>query len=129
MSTNIITSAQVVAEVRKLAEERPDFVYRSQPGSSPDCSYLGAYMPEEGEPYTGEGCIVGQALTRLGVDETALRTVEGQGARGALVDLGIQCSQVDLDWLSEVQSYQDDHRSWRQSVLWASDETPLGVTL
>ena len=124
MSMNI-TSSQVVAEVRKLAEERPDFVYRDQPGSTFDCSYLGAFVPAEGEPYSGEGCIVGQALTRLGVDESDLRMVERTSAKAALVDLDIECSEADLDWLSEVQGLQDDRSSWRQAVAFASLEPAL----
>ncbi|GAA1411999.1 hypothetical protein AUR04nite_00280 [Glutamicibacter uratoxydans] len=130
MTTKIedLRAAQVVEAVRKLAEERPDFVYADQPErvafreahpGMKECSYLGAYVPSEIDPtfasYEGEGCIVGQALARLGVSRDDLVEVEGESAKYVMVGNSMPLT-YEPGWLSVVQSEQDEGRSWAEAV-------------
>lgn len=130
MSTKIedLSVAQVVEAVRKLAEERPDFAYWDQPerkawlkangidNGFARCSYLGAYAPRNAfdggseASYEGEGCIVGQALSSLGVSDADLRSIEGEGA-GFLPMRGGRSA-----WLIDVQVKQDAGLSWSDAV-------------
>lgn len=121
MSDYNFTVADVVTEVRKLAAERPDFNYKAQPGLEPSdmggCSYVGRdrYDPE------GEGCIIGQALARLGVNHDDLVEREGNLASTAIQRLlGQVVTDVDdFDedrWLDAVQGNQDAAHPWGIAV-------------
>lgn len=113
-----ITSAQVVEQVVALAAERPEFVYR--PVTDGKTSGLCSYVTGE----HGQGCLVGQALMRLGIPEEALATFEREagekgldtGAPNALPELGVICDHDDLDWLADVQLHQDAGHPWGQAV-------------
>lgn len=115
---NTITKEDVINEVRKLAAERPDFIYTQQ-GQVWDnystCSYVSAKL---GETY-GEGCIVGQALQRLGVSKDRLDNLEGNGASSVLADLEILPvgDKGTLSWLDRVQLKQDLGLSWGESIV------------
>lgn len=110
-----ITVEQVLDKVIELAEANPEYVYE-RPYISEDfremCSYLtGA---------DGKGCIVGQALSALGVSKEHLALVEGFDARGALVFFGVDVSSTSkwrasrkLDW---IQGRQDDGVPWGEAV-------------
>lgn len=111
------TPEDVLAEVIKLAEERPDFVYKAQAGSLVDegCSYLTAGL----RTLAGEGCIVGQALTRLGVSDEDLYEVEGDSAIGAVARLrGENLTEFSrtIQKLGAIQSWQDHGYSWGVAV-------------
>ena len=103
------TSADVVAQVRALAQERPDYVYQRPLGNpETECSYLtGA---------DGQGCIMGQALTRLGVSIEALSTIEGENVMAALPRLAVRTTPSDGWWLRAVQEQQDHGSTWGQAV-------------
>lgn len=113
------TDDDVVRVVRELAAERPDFIYTQQPeglahgvGKS-TCSYVGARMGVKG----GEGCIVGQALQRLGVKKKTLRRREGEPATAVLRRLGVDPGWVHNGWwLNRVQAHQDMGNSWGYCV-------------
>lgn len=79
MSKYNFTAEELLAEVLKLAEERPNFNYKNQLGAvwqgHVGCFYTAG--PSNGD---GEGCIVGQALMRLGVDQCDLSPHEGKRA-------------------------------------------------
>lgn len=110
----------VVNEVRKIAAERPDFVYATQEGRDlpSSCSYVGAIAGFDG----GEGCIVGQALARLGHTKEELFRQEAMSADMAVSRLGYRLSSVGLGyanpevWLQRVQSEQDRGKSWGEAV-------------
>lgn len=122
-----ITVNRVIEEVRKIANERPDFVYADQPLSTPtlqsnSCSYISASygIPE------GEGCIVGQALQKLGISEDALQEHEGYIASGVLIRLDIHDQEEsehtpELEWLDTVQSEQDTKKSWGEAIRVADE--------
>lgn len=121
-----ITIENVVAEVRKLASEQPDFNYMSQSPDQSDtgCSYLGAVIGVEG----GQGCIVGQALTRLGVPAVVLREHEGSGARHVIAALRetagaymTEAEHVLAYWLGNVQAHQDRGDPWAEAVALADE--------
>ena len=119
----MITVDDVVKEVRSIAIERPDFIYLEQPleneeDRSTNCSYLSAGL------YTneGEGCIVGQALSKLGITDEELRRVENASAADALRAVGVEGStrrDRELNWLNSVQSQQDIGMTWGDAIAWA----------
>ena len=115
------TVADVIEQVRALAAERPEFVYRStstDDGDHPSCSYVtGA---------DGQGCIIGQALMRLGVEEERLADLEdsipgGMGADTLLFRLlGRGYAEGEM-WISAVQASQDTGIPWGKAVKIADE--------
>jgi len=114
------TVSDVVREVRSIAEAEPDFVYIAQRDLQDTrmCSYVSAGIGLD----FGRGCVVGQALEKLGVDRADLKVVEGETAIGAFMFLtGYKYdrngkSYLDFQWLQRVQSLQDMGWSWSKSV-------------
>ena len=107
-----ITVDDIKRAIIDLAEEKPDFIYRPI-----------KQFDEDNEPYsyvTGAddvGCIVGQALMRLGVSPFTLLTQENKTASQAI--RGIfpnQFSWEDLNWIDTVQSNQDNGFDWKNAV-------------
>jgi hypothetical protein len=113
------SAEDVVAQVRALAQEWPEHVYEPPAGpvdSGNRCSYLVGS--------DGHGCIVGQALLRLGVNPDALSRVEGQEAATAVSEVAHLDASNDwpeLDWLNHVQEAQDERKPWGVAVA-AADE-------
>lgn len=125
-----ITPEKVIAEIRTLAQERPDFVYIDQ-----RYEYETEEEREEGfhacgyAGYTagstlGEGCIVGQALSRLGVDEETLLYHDGASGNNVVARLSDDwASPANSDayrWIKMVQRQQDDGSAWGDAVSYAS---------
>lgn len=113
------TAAELIQEVRKVAEERPDFIYSDQ--TEPNnilCSYFGRAIGDE----SGSPCIVGQALKNLEVDTEVLLKAEKAGEETdicTVLDRGyvdIECTVNEAMWLAKVQSKQDDGYAWAQAV-------------
>lgn len=150
-----ITVDDVVREVRKLALEQPDFNYKQQikiPGTLDPviggCSYLAGMtessfkyyqrhgMFPEGLTYEearqrgliGQRCIVGQALSILGVSDAILKTMEGVEADYLVGQLTQRDQKVPKAaarlWLSFVQGSQDDGVPWAESVANANEVYP-----
>ena len=143
-----ITVDDVVQEVRKLATEQPDFNYKNQEGvdnGGMSCSYLAGmtstqykdsalsksgltYSEARSKGILGKGCIVGQALTRLGVPDEALYEYEHMGADyvvGSNVEPSDEHNYSKLVWLLVVQSLQDGGNNWAESVLRADKQVNL----
>lgn len=143
-----ITVDDVVQEVRKLATEQPDFNYKDQAGvdnGGMSCSYLAGMsstqykdseLSESGLTYSeartqgilGKGCIVGQALTSLGVPADALYKFEGMGADyvvGSNVEPSDSHNYSKLVWLLEVQNSQDMGNPWGSAVEYADKQVKL----
>ena len=137
-----ITVDDVVREVRKLATKQPDFNYKDQAGVDNwgmSCSYLAGMsstqykdseLSESGLTYSeartqgilGKGCIVGQALTSLGVPADALYEFEGMGADytvGSITGHSEESVSGKLLWLLEVQNSQDVGNPWGSAVEYA----------
>ena len=114
------TAAELIQEVRKIAAERPDFVYGKQGLISPDtCSYFGRDVGDE----SGSPCIIGQALKNLGVDTSLLKQAEDEcddnmGIASALDVKHIELAYTDREalWLSHVQRKQDNGETWAEAV-------------
>ena len=143
-----ITVDDVVREVRKLATEQPDFNYKNQEGvdnGGMSCSYLAGMsstqykdseLSKSGLTYNearqlgmlGNRCIVGQALSKLGVSDETLLDFEGMGADytvGSNVEPSDSHNYSKLVWLLVVQSLQDEGNNWAESVLRADKQVKL----
>lgn len=117
-----ITGSQIIEQVRLLAQERPDHVYRKR-GAGRSCGYAGDAIGST----RGEGCIIGQALMRLGVRRADLVSLEGV-VSSALPKLGIHRYDTDeRNWMSSVQKSQDTWSTWGRSVKDADALVDLGV--
>lgn len=116
------TLKDIAATVRAIATERPDFRYRTQPMENPalrgdKCSYISASR----EVQEGEGCIVGQALMRLGFTRDDLRRVEGYSSDMAMEKLDVVMDRDEdteglLGWINTVQGRQDTGATWQKAV-------------
>lgn len=109
----------LATEIIKLADERPSFNYTHQEHTGAGCSYVGAVPQKVG----GEGCIVGQALMRLGVSEESLRKWEDRELRdnsfSALYEgdlLSFDTNDPLVDAINGVQDYQDTGAIWASAT-------------
>lgn len=119
---NPILIESLIAKVRELAEESPDFVYEALRPNL--CFYA-----------TGQncdGCIFGQALLALGVEKDVLegfdqRNLSGQssGIEPILDLLDIGASERQKEWCTAVQRAQDRGASWSEAVKDADETYPL----
>lgn len=105
------TSADIVREVRRLAAERPDYVYEG--GDDAGCRYDRA----GGE----SGCIIGEALAALGLVQGELEALGYETVRAAL-DILAECGLVghldesSVGFLEHVQRAQDKRLPWDAAV-------------
>lgn len=114
-----IKATAIEQEVRSLAEKNPDFVYVN-PDPNRGCLYV-----YDGKP----SCIVGQALSNLGVDLEFLQHLDTalDGGVGALEALHTYDEfEIDnnqsADLVSLVQHFQDSCVPWGQAVEAAEEE-------
>ena len=114
---------RLVAEVRALAAEKPDFVYTAidfhsdADGGGDKCSYVHG---DEG------GCIIGQAALRAGMDLDELREKDNDDQDTSVsfqfAEFGLSIDE--LGWLARVQFHQDLKLPWGAAVARADDEIP-----
>ena len=112
-----ITAKQILKTVKELAKENPDTVYVS-PNDEGLCFYT------KGACSNGtEGCIIGQALVKLGVPKETLAELDekSQDITGLLrnldmVDLATFDDNDYLDELTKIQNRQDSGCSWGEAV-------------
>lgn len=86
----------LIAEVRRIAAENPDYVY-----SSDQCVYM-----HEGQP----SCIMGKALFNLGylpAAEDVEEQIIGHVLQTLGKTLGLEVDTYEVIWLSAVQGVQD----------------------
>ena len=113
-----VTTQQIWDEMVLLAEQRPDFNYAEQPernialGSG--CGYAGCFNGRT----EGEGCLVGQALGRLGLDQDQLLDLDRMGAYNSLA-----CHHDNLEYdsphakaIAAAQRLQDEGYSWGDAM-------------
>lgn len=118
----MITKADVVAKVRELAEDSPDYIYQAVYGF---CKNY--HIDEDGNPIEGSGCIVGQALHEVGFSYAEIP--QTANALKALNYLGLTSEGSREDnWLETVQSYQDNGYRWGAAVEAADHKYPLMET-
>lgn len=107
-----VTADQIITEVRRLAAEKPDFVYE-KPEFSAFCLYMHGEEP---------GCIFGQALHNLGWDVTA---PDAGTINTVLDDNDVHRTERQALWMREVQHEQDTRTPWGDAVAKADEEFPL----
>ena len=111
----------LITEIRKVALEKPDFIYASIPGKP--CKY--SRLQGKAEAGKEPGCIVGHAFYRLGMTMDDLEELDSR-ADSAVKDVILQDAEDTdkwsmeevnkLEWLAEVQEAQDNGSSWSRAV-------------
>lgn len=103
---------KIIAEVRRLVAEKPEYVYQQPFGM---CVYVSGGCGS---------CLIGQALFNLGLIDASLeRTIHnGATAFGLIEHLGLDIENTELVWLRNVQFAQDSHAPWGEAVNHADDE-------
>jgi hypothetical protein len=123
--TLTITLDDVVTEIRTLASEQPDFVYHNEAGKvgpGVTCNYRHNRMGDPNHNGTA-GCIVGQALDRLGY--VVPGKYEGSSALEVLAaGLDLNVDNRAAAWIVEVQQHQDKGEAWGEAVRHADDLFP-----
>lgn len=111
------TIDDVIAEIRRLAAEKPDYVYKKPPGSA-----LCANWYWDGDRRVGS-CIVGQALGNLvGLDAVPI----GNGSSISMLNAGIPVGpRGKTQWVAMVQCEQDQGLPWGEAVAFADNTCPL----
>lgn len=106
-----ITLPQIVNEIRRLAAETPDFIYKAQGAC--------VYVEKMADHSYRKSCIVGHALVNLGVDPATL-DVPPCSSTHLLVErlriVGPQSPRLRIEWIWEVQFCQDLCMSWGRAV-------------
>lgn len=94
-------------ELRRLASEKPDFIYTSEPGAA--CHY------SKGPSYnlkSCDGCIFGQTLQTLGITKEELNELDTDGMDTAI---HIIFPFAPRRWKS-VQYRQDNGSPWGEAI-------------
>jgi hypothetical protein len=107
-----ITTGDVVAKVKELAEREPNRVLPRW------------YVQRDDNGLVGPGCIIGTALHELGASLDDLAACESWTVEVVLRRLGIRGSVGAGGWLSEVQRATDSAVEWKRAV--AEAVTPRG---
>jgi hypothetical protein len=121
----MITESELIGEVRQQAHAEPARVYKKF-GVAAAC----LYRPGTTNPLCG--CIVGEALSALGVPEEVLRRLDGADTRwdptfGSPVGWGadeatgilgeyLAAEAIGSPWVIEVQGNQDQGMTWEDAV-------------
>lgn len=107
-----LTYEQVVEDLKALAAEKPDYVYRP-PVDMGTC----AYFAETGVP----SCIVGHVIAKHGVTRSDLSLPKtdlnwGSGPERLAKYGVIEADTRTLSLLGHAQQHQDDGHTWQWSV-------------
>lgn len=108
--TTVLDLALVKAEVEKLANESPDAVY-CRPEGGRQCYY------DKGNVTNGSvGCIIGQAIKKVNQEIFYTYFTNRVASVGVVLREICTINKQYKDWLSSVQSKQDDGMSWGDAV-------------
>lgn len=99
------TGAEVVAEIRRLAQRFPE--------QEAECRYVG----KDDRPC----CIGGRALANLGVPLSLLIQAEGTALDTVMSRLRITATQWQRSWARSTQAHQDNGMTWGRAVSTADD--------
>lgn len=125
-----IDTKQLVAAVRKVAAEKPDYHYRQE---NAFCTYFKRAGDEQFVP----SCLVGHGLAAVGVTPDELIKDDSFVVSGANTvsveglasdpDSGLKFTDVGtaMSWLMKAQGVQDDDGTWGEAVRAADEEFPL----
>jgi hypothetical protein len=117
-----IPMTDLVAEIRRIAAESPNYVYQQvQRDGRSACEYV----EYAGDQLIGS-CIVGRALVNLGVDPASLTFSNDftPTAWGLLRDAGHNSLAGEIDWIQSVQAGQDQGWAWGEAVQHADVRHP-----
>ena len=106
------TVADIVAAVREIAAEQPDFRYTTD--DEEPCAY-GAPAGQKGSDLT-QGCIVGRAFDRAGFEYHEVQEAE---IIECLAFMGLDSAydpSPEAQWLYCVQTQQDSGATWGDAV-------------
>lgn len=116
-----INDASVVATLKAVVAERPDYIYK-RPAyitSNEACLYV---HPSEDGSSAQPGCIVGHVLNRLGIGLPAMAQHEGADAGTLVGALGLTNLSPDtLGLLDDVQGFQDSGETWAEALSSAEE--------
>ncbi|ORL77804.1 hypothetical protein A5N75_08210 [Prescottella equi] len=108
----IVDERALVAAVRELAAEKPDFVYEA-PGRG-ECKYV--HRTPEG--HLVGGCIVGQAALKVGMPIEVLAELDdSEEPQVEFSFRQFELGALALRWLHQVQFKQDLGERWGSAVL------------
>lgn len=109
-----ITIEQIISEVRRLAKQWPDNIYKKP---STDGTFQGMCSYDKGacEPSGEIGCIFGQAFRNLGMELTGSHSIDEVLTN----QLDIEASHPLMNWCKLAQSQQDDERPWEECIEFA----------
>lgn len=111
---------KLIAEVRRIVSENPEFIYFPPTKDFPNCRYVW-----EGKP----SCLIGQGMANIGFDITALSEFDipsvDNTIENMLINFGITFSEQELDWIIRVQGEQDNRNPWEICLMVADDSFPL----
>lgn len=128
-----ITIDDLTNKIREIAADNPDFIYEAPACEDPDmgsedCQYV--HRDDDLEPIEGEGCIVGRALTQLGVKLNY--GDEGEAAYALIAkmvgDGRIDANLDDLEaiaWANDVQRNQDTRFPWGRAITVADEHSQV----
>ena len=106
----------LVDAVRVLASESPTNIYMPAVRGE-KCHY------SSGDCKNGSrGCIVGQALARIGLNPADFETCDGVAPSAAKVVGDLSGEWGAAAWLRCVQSHQDAGKSWIASIRYADEQ-------
>jgi hypothetical protein len=119
-----VTEAQVkTALIEAVAEKGDDYVYTNPDGESATGAAASCYYVHGDKP----GCLVGNALHRLGVPLSALEAHEMRGAYSVAKELiDVTDSSSTFTMLAEVQDSQDNGAMWGDALAYAGVVTRVG---
>lgn len=126
-----ITDEDVVRTLREVVAERPGHVY-ARPEYLPagdnglTCRYV---HPSEDGSTSEPGCLVGHVLHRLGVPLWALANHEGSDADNVVSALHLPLTGRTKMILCVAQSYQDEGRTWGESLRMTEDLAGEGLAV
>lgn len=110
-ASSTITVPDVIKEVRRLAMESPSTI-------------KGCYYFYNSEPH----CIMGQALTNLGVSKDSIMVCSNQGkarVTQTLIRLGVNVTIDEEFWLNGLQLQQDQGIPWGDALRSTDYSNPL----
>lgn len=113
---NKIKSTDLIAQIRKIASENPDYEYRREHNN---CVYVEEVRDGEYEP----ACIVGIALVNLGIEAERL-DIDKEFSE-MYEDFVEEDHDLHVDWIQTVQCVQDNQfNSWSKAVHGADQTHP-----
>lgn len=115
-----INTQDLIAEVRRVAEADPEYVYFHD---DPTQKQFGcSYNADSSGNRSGRPCLIGQALRNLGIiveEEHETETIRYL-LNECEIDVVVSDPE-DVRWLDLVQTAQDGGNTWGSAVAYASD--------